>query len=52
MNVFINEINNDNMALFKAELIFTEIEELNFNDNIKEEIIKEIIKLLDNYDYI
>ena len=52
MNVFINDINLENIALFKAELIIREIEEMDLNDSSKYLVIEEIIKCLGDYDLI
>ena len=48
MNVFVNEVNLDNFALFKAELILDIIGEMNLSDNMRECLIEEIISDLDD----
>lgn len=48
MSVFINDINLDNFALFKAELIFDIISEMDLNDNEKSLVLDEIISELDD----
>lgn len=45
MNVFINEINLDNIDLFKADFIFNIVCEMNLNDKMCEKVLKEIIFL-------
>ena len=52
MNVFIDEVVLDNFSLFKAELIFDIVCEMDYDDYIKERIIDSIISSLDEYDYI
>ena len=52
MNVFINDIDLEKFALFKAELIFREIEELDLDESTRYNVIKTIIEHLDNYDII
>ena len=52
MNVFINDIDLEKFALFKAELIFREIEELDLDESTRYNVIKTIIEYLDNYDII
>lgn len=48
MNVFINDINLEKFALFKADLIFDIVSEMDLNDKMCEELIKEIISYLDD----
>ena len=52
MNVFINEIDLEKFALFKAELIFREVEELDLGESARYNVIETIIEYLDNYDII
>ncbi|MBR3230087.1 MAG: hypothetical protein IKF91_04600 [Bacilli bacterium] len=48
MSVFINDINLDNFALFKAELILDIINEMDLNDNERSLVLDEIINELDD----
>ena len=48
MSVFINDINLDNFALFKSELILDIINEMYLNDNEKSLVLDEIIDELDD----
>lgn len=43
MSVFINDINMENFALFKAELIFDIISEMDLTDNERALVLEEII---------
>ncbi len=52
MNVFIDEVVLENFSLFKAELIYDIVCEMDYDDYIKERIIDSIISSLDEYDYI
>ena len=47
MNVFINDVSLENMASFKAELIFDIINELDLNDDERFLVLDEIISQLD-----
>ncbi len=56
MNVIINYPQTENgketllknLATFKAELFFKSIEDLNVEDNIKEEVLKKVIEILED----
>ena len=48
MNVFINDVSLENFALFKAELIFDIISEMDLNDNERALVLDEIINELDD----
>ena len=46
MNAFINEVNLERIALFKAELIYYIVSEMDLNDNMRSRVIEEIISCL------
>ena len=48
MSVFINDINMENFALFKVELIFDIISEMDLTDNEMSLVLNEIINELDD----